>query len=97
MQRIIILLFCLAVIFGSCDDPDAYQNDIGYFQQRLKPDMKYTHLKLIFGPPDADIGSGIHIYVYDLDDGTKVCIGYTDTIVYARHLDQNDQLLAVLI
>jgi hypothetical protein len=31
-----------------------------------------------FGPPDRDIGSGIHIFEYDLPDGTKVALGFPD-------------------
>ena len=40
-----------------------------------------------FGPPDSDIGSGLHIYVYRLPDGSDVKIGAADTniILYVRH------------
>jgi hypothetical protein len=51
----------------------------------------------LFGAPDRDIGSGIHIYVYDLSDGTKVYIGYTDKIMYARHMSSSGQVLHNLI
>ena len=39
------------------------------------------------GAPDRDIGSGIHIYVYRLSNGTEVWIGSPDalTILYARN------------
>jgi hypothetical protein len=59
--------------------------------------MNYKDLKLIFGLPDEDIGSGIHIYVYHLDDGTKIVIGYTDYIHNARHLDKDENLLHSLV
>ena len=51
----------------------------------------------VFGQPDKDLGSGIHIYVYKLDDATEVWVGMTDKIVYAYHVDQNQNLLKVLI
>jgi hypothetical protein len=91
------IFFTLAVISASCDESDTNRDSIEYFQCHLKSDMNYKKLTFIFGEPDSDIGSGIHIYVYNLDDGTKVYVGYTDKILYARHFDQNDQLLEELI
>jgi hypothetical protein len=58
--------------------------------------MKYSDLRMIFGEPDADIGSGVHMYVYTLEDGTQVVIGYTDKILYARHISESD-LISELI
>lgn len=46
----------------------------------------------VFGAPDDDIGSGIHIYVYNLKDGTQVHIAYTDKLLSARHVDGNQFL-----
>ena len=40
-----------------------------------------------FGEPHDDIGHGIHIYVYDLNDLTKIWIGYVDDIWYVKHVD----------
>lgn len=39
------------------------------------------------GVPDSDIGSGIHIFVYSLSDGSEVRIGSPDgsAIWYVRH------------
>lgn len=41
-----------------------------------------------FGQPDRDAGSGIHILVYDLNDGTSVWIGSADytSIMYLDHV-----------
>ncbi|MCE2614960.1 MAG: hypothetical protein LVO36_03555 [Nitrosopumilus sp. (ex Thoosa mismalolli)] len=49
-----------------------------------------------FGPPHDDIGSGIHIYVYDLNDLTEIWIGYTDHVLYVKHIDSNGNLLEEL-
>lgn len=46
-----------------------------------------------FGPPHDDIGSGIHIYVYELDDLTEIWIGYTDHIWYVKHVDSDGNLM----
>ena len=59
--------------------------------------MKYTDIEQTFGKPDEDKGSGIHIYVYKLKDGSAIWIGYTDKILYAKQMDRNRQLLHILI
>jgi len=46
-----------------------------------------------FGEPHDDIGSGIHIYVYELDDSTKIWIGYADDVWYVKHVDANGNAL----
>ena len=50
-----------------------------------------------FGKPHDDIGSGIHIYVYDLNDFTQVWIGYTDKILYVHHVNSDGNLLEQLL
>ncbi|MEJ2259204.1 MAG: hypothetical protein P8X78_01615, partial [Nitrosopumilaceae archaeon] len=49
-----------------------------------------------FGEPHDDIGSGIHIYVYELNDFTKIWIGYVEDIWYVRHVDTDGNLLEEL-
>ena len=49
-----------------------------------------------FGKPHDDIGSGIHIYVYELNDFTKIWIGYVDHILYVQHVDSDDNLIEEL-
>jgi len=94
-----MVLLALTSVFISCDDDDVEHDidSIEHFQAHLKADMKYDDIVRTFGEPDDDIGSGLHIYVYNLKDGTKVQIGYADKIFYASHVDANDQLLDVLI
>jgi len=50
-----------------------------------------------FGGPEKDLGSGIHIYVYTLEDSTEVWIGITNVILYANHMDKDQHLLKELI
>jgi hypothetical protein len=89
---------CFLIVIGlfGCDDSVVNRNSIEYFQKHLREEMEYSDLRLRFGEPDADIGSGIHIYVYNLDDGTQVTIGFTDKILYARHINET-QILSELI
>lgn len=49
-----------------------------YFIQNFKKEMKYSDIVNTFGPPDKNIGSGIDIYQYNLEDKTKILIGYVD-------------------
>jgi len=82
--------------FFSCSENNPYKSEgLSYldFQEKLKMDMSFNSLVSTFGNPQQDAGSGIHIYVYQLNDKTEVWIGFVDTILYARHMDQNQQLL----
>ena len=49
-----------------------------------------------FGEPHNDIGSGVHIYVYELNDFTEIWIGYVEDIWYIRHIDADGNLLEEL-
>ncbi|NJK77742.1 MAG: hypothetical protein HC944_01515 [Nanoarchaeota archaeon] len=46
-----------------------------------------------FGEPHDDIGSGIHIYVYYLDDDSQIWIGHADQIIYVRHMNSDGSLI----
>ncbi len=50
-----------------------------------------------FGEPHDDIGSGIHIYVYELNDLTEIWVGYTDGILYVKHVDSDGNELENLL
>ncbi|MGY5148393.1 MAG: hypothetical protein ACW9W4_10385 [Candidatus Nitrosopumilus sp. bin_7KS] len=43
-----------------------------------------------------DIGSGIHIYVYELNDSSKIWIGYADKIMYVEHVDSDGNILETI-
>ena len=96
---IFLLPILLSVLlFTSCADEDAARADsVDYFSDYLRADMTFREIVKAFGEPDADIGSGIHIYVYVLEDHTEIRIGFTDRILYATHVDQDHQLLKILI
>jgi hypothetical protein len=54
--------------------------------QQLKKGMPQSEFLKRVGSPEADIGSGISIYVYPLNDGSKVWVGCTDTLMYVDHI-----------
>jgi hypothetical protein len=98
MKKMILSVLVSLVMLASCSKENGEAKDtFTYFTMHLKAHMDYTALVKTFGEPDSDIGSGIHIYVYNLEDGTAIMIGYTNTILYARHVDKNHQLLHTLI
>ncbi len=48
-----------------------------------------TDVKKVFsdyGEPLRDIGSGIHIYEYKLDDGSIIRVGCVTTVMYVDHV-----------
>ena len=94
----LLLILLSVLLFTSCTEENAANADSAdYFSQHLRADMTFGDIVKAFGEPDADIGSGIHIYVYILEDSTEIRIGFTDRILYATHLDRNQQVLTILI
>jgi len=95
---------CLSLIFItlliSCKKQEnipAHELTISEFKTNLKSEMIYNEIVAKFGEPAKDVGSGIHIYVYVLNDSTEIWIGYVNKIIYARHVDQNRQIIQILI
>lgn len=96
---IVGLLIMIMIALSCSGDKDLNADGLSYtdFEKNLKADMTYDMMLETFGQPASDIGSGIHIYVYILADSTEIWIGYTDKILYARHMDINQQVLHTII
>ena len=101
MRKILLSMLLTGTVLIACSKKSNNTNydkdSAAYFIAYLKADMNYTDIVNQFGNPDGDIGSGIHIYYYDLNDGTKIYIGYVDKILYARHVNSNGQLIHTII
>lgn len=101
MKRLFFSLLMVICIASSCDkkttEDQNEQRSFESFNTQLKADMTYTAIVNAFGTPDEDKGSGIHIYVYKLTNGTSIWIGYANKIIYARHVDSNGQVLHTII
>lgn len=101
MRTIIGLLLSLTILIACSKEnqtnKDKSTNSYSFFEKNLKADMDYQTITAKFGIPSRDIGSGIHIYVYELNDSTEVWIGFIDKILYARHMDVNHEFLGDLI
>lgn len=63
------------------------------FKNTLSESQDIDRIFSKFGEPHDDIGSGIHIYVYERNDSTRIWIGYVNDIWYVKHVDANDNLL----
>jgi hypothetical protein len=99
MTKFFLSFLIIAASFAACskNESKVEKATIEYFRIHLKADMDFTAIQNLFGQPDADLGSGIHIYVYQLKDGTAIWIGYANKIMYARHIDGNNQLISNLV
>jgi hypothetical protein len=60
---------------------------------RITAEMSMKEVIEICGPPAEDIGSGIHIYVYKLSDGSVVRVGTPDQkrLFYVVHVQTNGE------
>jgi hypothetical protein len=101
MYKVVFILFVTACLSFSCDKQpqETGEKQITWedFQIFLTKDLEYQTIVSKFGEPAKDIGSGIHIYVWELNDSTEIWIGYVTTIIYARHMDKNHNLLHTII
>ncbi|MBK9391905.1 MAG: hypothetical protein IPN68_17575 [Bacteroidetes bacterium] len=96
--KCVVILSILLLVISCSKDGNFYSDGLTMsdFENHLIQNMTYESIVQKFGPP-ADIGSGIHIYVYKLIDSTEIWIGYTDRILYARQMDSNQLLLKTLL
>ena len=100
MKKFLLFLVLYGLLAAACskkNDDDPQPDSLEYFTANLQAGMKYDALLNKFGQPDNDIGSGLHIYVYQLNDGSSVYIGFTDTLMYARHVNSSGQVLHNII
>ena len=65
----------------------------------LKSDISYEEIIARVGPADWDIGSGLHIFVYKLNDGREIRLSFADlenlldAAIYNPETDTNDQII----
>lgn len=99
MKKLIYLHALLVILLFSCDKEEVKADPLTYqsFKASLTYEMNYSEIVAAFGEPQKDMGSGIHIYVYQLDDETEVWIGYSDQIMYAKHMDKDQNLLNTIL
>ena len=96
MRIISYLLTLLVLVTLACSDTkNLDKGALTYleFQNKLKLDMNYESIVSIFGNPSRDAGSGIHIFVYPLNDLSEIWIGYTDRIIYVKRVDKDQKFM----
>ena len=64
---------------------------LGFFKAKLDKTLTPAKAEAVFGKADRNIGSGLIIYEYDLDDGSKVRLSFPGfaAIVAARHVTKD--------
>ncbi len=99
MKKLFVCISVAVFMLAGCTKSTDVKKSLTYsdFVVSLNAGMDYAAIVARFGEPKKDIGSGIHIYVYQLNDLTEIWIGYVDRIIYARHVDSNQQVLHILI
>lgn len=67
------------------------------FKQKLDKTMTPAKTVATFGEPDVKTGSGLIIYIYDLDDGTKMRLGFPGfaPIQYAHHVQKDGKFVVI--
>lgn len=96
MQNISRILTIYLLVTISCSVNSSLNKDIltySDFQTKLKMDMDFKTLVSTFGNPSKDAGSGIHIYVYPLNDLSELWIGYTDRILYVKLVGKDQKFI----
>ena len=97
-----MLIFFITIQYVSTEGVFAIQlpptaRSINSFR-RIDSRMSMKQIIRICGVPDKDVGSGIHIYVYNLSDGSLVRIGTPDNkrLIYVTHVLQNGDLHPII-
>ena len=90
MRAAVIAAFTILMFaIPACGRPDTSPGQLRnlqdfqpYLTMRLTPALARAQ----FGPPDEETGSGLRIYVYRLDDGRRLRLGFPGDapIVYAK-------------
>ena len=97
MKKIVLVIFLFSIISCSHKNDELNRFTLDDFKNQLDSEMSYSEIVQFFGEPFNDRGSGIHIYVYKLNNNTEVWIGYSGEIIYAYHVDENEEIIQILI
>ena len=83
-------------MMGSAEIRDKF---LDFFKSKLNKPLTPAKAKVVFGKPDRDIGSGLMIFEYDLDDGSKIHLGFPGdvAILYARHVTKDGKTVDLLL
>ncbi|MBD3279541.1 MAG: hypothetical protein GF390_02405 [Candidatus Pacebacteria bacterium] len=82
-----VITFIFLLIFTFKKDLFIKNRSLGYFKENVTAALSYKDMIDVFGKPDSEIGSGLYIYVYILNDGSKVLFGYQSksNVFYIYH------------
>jgi hypothetical protein len=84
------------VVFWQTQKP-ATKRTLDQFKKTLDKAMTPAKAVAAFGEPNRKLGSGLIIYEYDLDDGTKIRLGFPGfaPIQYAHHVQKDGKFIVI--
>jgi hypothetical protein len=95
MSRSRLIAVAFPLLFAACTksttDPVAVPLTVANMLPRLSRSLTPAAAEATFGKPNETPGSGLIIYVYDVEAGKKVYLGFPGfaPITYARLVDAN--------
>ncbi len=94
----LFLLGTLAISYSCSDDSNDKELTYEMFANSLVRDMNYDQFVDLFGKPNRDEGSGLHIYIWTLENGTEVSVGFAGGyIYYAYHIDKEGKVIKTIL
>ena len=86
------------VVFWQTMKPGT-KRTVELFKMSLNKPMTPAKAVAAFGEPDRKLGSGLIIYEYDLDDGTKIRLGFPGfaPIQYAHHVQKDGKFVVISV
>jgi len=95
----ITVLFLMAGLFFITENRKQADPTIIDNFSSLKIGTPYIEIEKKFGKPNADIGSGLHIFTYEQQDGSKVLLGFADlnSLLYVKLMDNSGKTTDLVI
>jgi hypothetical protein len=91
----IILTFALLALLAACTGQ--HPNSLDDFDF-LEKGMRYQTVVDHIGEPDAEVGSGVQVYAYVLENDETVLISFLNGGLYSAQLvDKNGNIVKVLV
>ena len=81
---ILPLIIVIGIIFYAFSLRGGRELTLSDFEN-IKVGTSYAEVEKQFGKPDKEIGSGLHIPVYTLSDGSEVMLGFAENLLYIKH------------
>jgi len=98
MPKIFVYIVFISVLVASCVGNNSNMRKAGDFDF-LEKGMSFQEIVGRVGKPDAEIGSGGYVYVYDIGEQQSVVLYFLqiDSLNTAQLLDNNNDIIKTLV